>query len=309
MFTLPSVNTLLKTPTMYHLKPFSFFVVPVLLIACGFAGLTKQAVGQTVRFETNVGNIQVQLHPNDAPIAVANFLSYVNAAAGSNYEGTFFHRSINNFIIQGGGFYIPVGGIADPVPVMTEVLEDEFGMPVLDEFGTPIEVPITVDNEFGISNTRGTLAFAKLGGDPDSATNQWFFNTADNSGVPPLGLDFQNGGFTVFGTVVSGLDVVDAIQAVDTFNLDAADPGTFDNVPLINNGADFVAVNRIVVVPVLLGDVNLDGAVTFGDIPPFIELLISGGYQGEADCDQSAMVEFADIPPFIAILIDQAGSQ
>jgi len=217
MFTLPSVNTLLKTPTMYHLKPFSFFVVPVLLIACGFAGLTKQAVGQTVRFETNVGNIEVQLHPNDAPIAVANFLSYVNAAAGSNYEGTFFHRSIN--------------------------------------------------------------------GDPDSATNQWFFNTADNSGVPPLGLDFQNGGFTVFGTVVSGLDVVDAIQAVDTFNLDAADPGTFDNVPLINNGADFVAVNRIVVVPVLLGDVS------------------------EADCDQSAMVEFADIPTFIAILIDQAGSQ
>ena len=271
---------------MYHLKPFSFFVVPVLLIACGFAGLTKQAVGQTVRFETNVGNIEVQLHPNDAPIAVANFLSYVNAAAGSNYEGTFFHRSINNFIIQGGGFYIPVGGIANSVPTLP-----------------PIQ------NEFGISNTRGTLAFAKLGGDPDSATNQWFFNTADNSGVPPLGLDFQNGGFTVFGTVVSGLDVVDAIQAVDTFNLDAADPGTFDNVPLINNGADFVAVNRIVVVPVLLGDVNLDGAVTFGDIPPFIELLISGGYQGEADCDQSAMVEFADIPPFIAILIDQAGSQ
>ncbi len=294
---------------MYHLKPFSFFVVPVLLIACGFAGLTKQAVGQTVRFETNVGNIEVQLHPNDAPLSVANFLSYVNAPAGSNYDGSFIHRAVPNFVVQGGGFYLPVDGLADPVPVMTEVLEDEFGMPVLDEFGTPIEVPITVDNEFGISNTRGTLAFAKLGGDPDSATNQWFFNTADNSGVPPLGLDFQNGGFTVFGTVVSGLDVVDAIQAVDTFNLDAADPGTFDNVPLINNGADFVAVNRIVVVPVLLGDVNLDGAVTFGDIPPFIDLLISGGYQSEADCDQSAMVEFADIPTFIAILIDQAGSQ
>ena len=294
---------------MYHLKPFSFFVVPVLLIACAFAGLTKQAVGQTVRFETNVGNIEVQLHPNDAPLSVANFLSYVNAPAGSNYDGSFIHRAVPNFVVQGGGFDLPVDGLADPVPVMTEVLEDEFGMPVLDEFGTPIEVPITVDNEFGISNTRGTLAFAKLGGDPDSATNQWFFNTADNSGVPPLGLDFQNGGFTVFGTVVSGLDVVDAIQAVDTFNLDAADPGTFDNVPLINNGADFVAVNRIVVVPVLLGDVNLDGAVTFGDIPPFIDLLISGGYQSEADCDQSAMVEFADIPTFIAILIDQAGSQ
>ena len=282
---------------MFQLKPFSFLLLVCLStsLAIGLTGSPKLAFGQTVRFETNVGDIEVQLHPNDAPLSVANFLSYVNAPDvvnddGSterrNYDGTFIHRSVPGFIVQGGGFFAPVNGTVTEVPAQAPIM-----------------------NEFGISNTRGTLAFAKLGGDPDSATNQWFFNTADNSGVPPLGLDFQNGGFTVFGTVVSGLDVVDAIQAVDTFNLDAADPGTFDNVPLINNGADFVAVNRIVVVPVLLGDVNLDGAVTFGDIPPFIELLISGGYQGEADCDQSAMVEFADIPPFIAILIDQAGSQ
>ncbi len=263
---------------MYHLKQVLFFVVAGILVAFGSSGLTSKVVGQTVRFETNVGNIEVQLHPNDAPIAVANFLSYVNAPAGSNYDGTFFHRSISNFIIQGGGFYLPENGVANSVPSMP-----------------PIR------NEFGISNTRGTLAFAKLGGNPDSATNQWFFNTADNS----ANLDVQNGGFTVFGTVVSGMNIVDAIEAVDTFNLDAEDPGTFDNVPLINDGSNFVIVNTITVVSVLLGDVNLDGAVSFEDIPIFIDLLTTGSYQNEADCDQNATLDFADIPAFIAILTGQ----
>ena len=187
---------------MFQIKPLSLLLLSASL-AIGLAGSFNQAVGQTVRFQTNVGDIEVQLHPNDAPIAVANFLSYVNAPAGSNYDGTFFHRSVTNFIVQGGGFYLPVDGIADDVPSQPPIV-----------------------NEFGISNTRGTLAFAKLGGDPDSATNQWFFNTEDNS----ENLDFQNGGFTVFGTVVSGLDIVDAIQAAPLFNFG----GPFTSVPLIN---------------------------------------------------------------------------
>lgn len=263
---------------MYQLKPSSFLQLASLIafLTIGLAGSHQQAVGQTVRFETNVGDIEVQLHPNDAPIAVANFLSYVNAPAGSNYEDTFFHRSISNFIVQGGGFYAPVNGVANEVPTQAPIV-----------------------NEFGISNTRGTIAFAKMGGDPDSATNQWFFNTADNS----ANLDAQNGGFTVFGSVVSGMNVVDAIQATPTYNLDAADPGVFDNVPLINNASDFIVVNSISVVTVLLGDVNLDGAVTFADIPAFIALLTNGTFQNEADCDQSATVDFGDIPAFIAILI------
>ena len=266
---------------MFQLKPFSLLLLAASL-AIGLAGSPKQAVGQTVRFETNVGDIEVQLHPNEAPIAVANFLSYANGPVGSNYDGTFFHRSITSFIIQGGGFFLPVDGIANEVPTQPPIV-----------------------NEFGISNTRGTLAFAKLGGDPDSATNQWFFNTTDNGGMPPLGLDFQNGGFTVFGTVVSGLDIVDAIQAAPTFNLDPVDPGTFDNVPLLNGGAEFVIVNSVTVVPVLLGDVNLDSFVDFADIPSFIAVLSAGGYQSEADGNQSATVDFADIPAFIAILIGQ----
>ena len=287
---------------MFHLKSFSLFLLIGLVfsLASGVAGSAKYAIGQTVRFETNVGDIDVLLHPNDAPIAVANFLSYANAPAGSNYDGTFFHRSINNFVLQGGGIYVP----------QDRVLGNSISVPA--------QPPIV--NEFGRSNIRGTIAFAKLGGDPDSATNQWFFNTDDNGGVPPLGLDFQNGGFTVFGSVVSGMNVVDQIQDSSIFNF-GMDP--FTNLPLLNIGADFtpvndiadffivnseaefVVVNSVTVVPVLLGDVNLDGAVNFADIPSFITLLTSGGYQNEGDVDQSATVDFADIPAFIAVLIGQ----
>jgi len=233
---------------------------------------------QTVVFSTNLGDVQVELAGEDAPLTVANFLSYVNESTGNNYDGTFFHRSIvspNLSIIQGGGFYLPIGGSVASVPSKPPVV-----------------------NEFGISNTRGTIAMAKLGGNPDSATNQWFFNTADNS----ANLDAQNGGFTVFGTVTSGMDVVDAIQALNAFNLDAADPGTFDNVPLIDS-ADFVAVNSIYVL--VLGDVNLDDSVDFADISPFISVLSGSEFQAEADTDQSGTVDFRDISPFIRLLSGQ----
>ncbi|MCL4116707.1 UNVERIFIED_CONTAM: hypothetical protein GTU68_042635 [Idotea baltica] len=226
-----------------------------------------------------MGEIQVELATNDAPLTAANFLSYVNESAGSNYDGTFFHRSIlspNDLeIIQGGGFYLPVNGIAGSVPSKPPVV-----------------------NEYGISNTRGTIAMAKVGELPDSATNNWFFNTADNG----PNLDTQNGGFTVFGTVTAGMDVVDAIQALNTFNLDAADPGTFDNVPLFND-AELVALNSIRVL--IVGDVNLDDNVNFSDISPFISILSAGDFQAEADIDQSGVVDFSDIAPFIALLSGQ----
>jgi cyclophilin family peptidyl-prolyl cis-trans isomerase len=284
---------------MFQLKPLSFLLLTSLTASMlmGVPGTHERVVAQTVRFETNVGNIEVQLHPNDAPLTVANFLSYVNADAGSNYDGTFLHRSVPNFIVQGGGFYTPVqlytiAGFSTPF-----VIEDR----------VPAQLP--VPNEFGISNTRGTIAMAKLGGDPDSATNQWFFNIADNS----ANLDNQNGGFTVFGTVVLGLDIVDAIQTFGRINLNPPDqsnpsdpfnagrPGAFGTVPLVN-GNNFVIVNTVSVVDVLLGDVNLDGTVSFADIPAFINVLTAGNFQNEADCDQSATVDFADIPAFIAIL-------
>ena len=249
-----------------------FHVLIPLLLSLICVGLNPLQA-QTVVFNTNLGDIKVELASAAAPVTVQNFMSYVNAAAGSNYDGTFFHRSINNFIVQGGGFYVPVDGLATPVPTQPPIV-----------------------NEFGISNTRGTIAMAKLGGDPDSATNQWFFNTADNS----ANLDNQNGGFTVFGTVTSGMEVVDAIEALPAFDLDGPGSATFDNVPLTNNGSELVVINRISII--VLGDVNLDGTADFLDIAPFIALLSATDFQDEADCDCSGTVNFLDIAPFIAIL-------
>jgi len=137
------------------------------------------AANTRLLIETDCGDIQVTLYDDTAPVTVANFLSYVN---NGDYDNTFFHRSVVGFILQGGGF-----------EVITNVITQ---IPQMD--------PIA--NEFGASNIRGTLAMAKLSGDPDSATSQWFINLADNS----TNLDNQNGGFTVFGQV-DNMSVVDNI--------------------------------------------------------------------------------------------------
>jgi cyclophilin family peptidyl-prolyl cis-trans isomerase/PKD repeat protein len=133
-----------------------------------------------VRLTTSMGDIVFEL-VDDAPITTANFLTYVNEEF---YDGTIFHRVISGFVVQGGGF----------LPGMIEK--------------TGVHDPI--QNEFKHSNVRGTVAMAKVGGDPDSATSQFFVNLVDNS----ANLDTQNGGFTVFANVVEGMDVVDAIAAV-----------------------------------------------------------------------------------------------
>jgi cyclophilin family peptidyl-prolyl cis-trans isomerase len=148
---------------------------------------TAQAsAGPIVRFATSLGNIDVQLLPNDAPNTVANFLSYVNSGA---YANTFFHRAVSPpnglSVIQGGGDQL-VNGQISTIPA-----------------GSPIR------NEFKDPNVRGTLAMALSGSDPNSATNEWFFNVADNSAA----LDAQH--FTVFGKVLdpASLSVMDAIFA------------------------------------------------------------------------------------------------
>lgn len=147
---------------------------------------------EIVQIETDRGVIKLELFSDDAPLTVENFLGYVD---NGHYNGTFFHRSVPGFVLQGGGFaFTPDQG-------------DFFSSGTSRIFqGNPVM------NEPGISNLRGTVAMAKLGGDPDSATNQWFFNLADNS----ANLDSQNGGFTVFGQVIEdGMTVVDAIAAFD----------------------------------------------------------------------------------------------
>ncbi|OPZ26062.1 MAG: Peptidyl-prolyl cis-trans isomerase A precursor [Lentisphaerae bacterium ADurb.BinA184] len=133
----------------------------------------------------------VALYDGQTPLSVANLVKYIT---DGDYNGTFVHRSMSGFIIQGGGYKLANNAI-ESVPA-----------------------DAAVPNEPKRSNLRGTIAMAKLGGNPDSATSEWFFNLADNT----ANLDFQNGGFTAFGEIIAGLDTVDAIAALPTVNLGGA---------------------------------------------------------------------------------------
>jgi len=162
-------------------------------------GLSAADQGTVVRMETSIGNIEVELFDTVAPLTVDNFMNYVN---DGDFTNSFIHRSIPDFIIQGGGFTFENGAVGN----------------------VPTAPPII--NEFNRSNIRGTIAMAKISGDPDSATSEWFFNLTDNSAI----LDAQNGGFTVFGQVIgSGMDVVDAIAVLTVWNAG----GVFTDLPLI----------------------------------------------------------------------------
>jgi cyclophilin family peptidyl-prolyl cis-trans isomerase len=180
------------------------------------------------RWSTSEGVMNVRLLRDTTPRTFSNFRRYMDAG---NFDNIFFTRSVPGFIIQGGSLQISP---------QNQVVEG------------PVRDPIL--NEFARSNTRGTIAMAKQGGDPNSATNQFFFNLGDNSG----NLDAQNGGFTVFGDVVgsSGLAVMDAIAARPTEDLSdqigpfaATDVST---VPIrgasadpLNPSRDLVTIRRI----------------------------------------------------------------
>ena len=141
------------------------------------------------------------------PLTAANFLSYVD---DGSYASTIVHRSLPGFVVQGGGFKAP-----------TAASNQAGGSP------TAITAKPAVTNEPGNSNVRGTIALAKLPDNPNSGTNEWFFNLGNNA----ANLDSQNGGFTAFGRVLgTGMTVVDAMAAVPTYNFG----GTFTNLPLRN---------------------------------------------------------------------------
>jgi cyclophilin family peptidyl-prolyl cis-trans isomerase len=148
------------------------------------------------RFQTSEGNIDINLFESRTA-TVENFLRYVNNVNfAGNYDNSLFHRLDKDFVLQGGGFKFNDAGTTTATT-----------FPPINDFA-----PIA--NEPGISNTRGTIAMAKLGGNPNSATNEFFFNLEDNGGVAPNGLDFQNGGFTVFGEVTTaGQQVIDQIES------------------------------------------------------------------------------------------------
>jgi peptidyl-prolyl cis-trans isomerase A (cyclophilin A) len=171
--------------------------LPVMASAAGTtaaAPATAQTV--TVLLKTSQGPITLELYPAKAPKTVANFVAYVQSG---QYAGTIFHRVIPGFMIQGGGF-----------------------TPAMSEKSTRDPIPLEAQN--GLSNTVGALAMARTS-NPNSATAQFFINTADNKG-----LDYprpDGNGYAVFGRVSAGMDVVKKIEAVPTGNR-----GPMSDVPL-----------------------------------------------------------------------------
>jgi len=181
----------------------SIIVVSVAIIAALFvliqppqaAPNAAESKNQIVVLETSKGSIEIELYPDKAPLTVANFLQYVEEG---HYDGTVFHRVMNGFMIQGGGF----------LPNGTQ---------------KPVHAPIKLESNNGVKNEIGTIAMARTNA-PDSATAQFFINVVDNAV-----LDYAQGnpGYAVFGHVISGMDTVNAIKVVST-----STRGMYENWPV-----------------------------------------------------------------------------
>jgi cyclophilin family peptidyl-prolyl cis-trans isomerase len=215
-------------------------------------------VTDAMRLTTVLGNIDIELFGQQTPITVTNFLKYVDQgryfifdATANQTASSFIHRSVPGFVIQGGGFIgtvnpSPTPGSANNNVLVTQVLS----------FGA-------IKNEPGISNNRGTIAMAKVAGDPNSATSEWFINLADNGGSPN-NLDTQNGGFTVFGKVINNtMTTVDSIAAVPIFNFGAP----FDSLPLRNyTPQNPVKVPNLVSIPTITHIIPLKATSDNGNV-------------------------------------------
>ena len=153
----------------------------------GGGGAAASAERPRVALETSKGKIVLELEAKKAPKSVENFLGYVRSG---HFDGTVFHRVIKDFMIQGGGF--------------------DAGMRQ-----KPVGAAIANEAVNGLRNERGTIAMARTM-DPHSATAQFFINTVDNRALDYKSSTPQGWGYAVFGKVVEGMDVVDAIEAVRT---------------------------------------------------------------------------------------------
>jgi peptidyl-prolyl cis-trans isomerase A (cyclophilin A) len=175
------------------------------LVVLGLAAGSAALAQQKVKLATSKGDIVIELDAAKAPKTVANFLQYVK---DGHYDGTIFHRVIDNFMIQGGGFNASM-------------------------HEKPTRPPIPLESANGLANVRGSVAMARTMV-PDSATAQFFINVKDNAFLDRANSRDGNG-YAVFGKVVSGMDVVDKIKLVPTGNR-----GPHGNVP-----TDPVTINKV----------------------------------------------------------------
>lgn len=157
----------------------------IILLAALFASFSAFAANPVVIMETSAGTIEIELNEEKAPVSVKNFLSYVDKKF---YDKTIFHRVINNFMIQGGGFE-------------EGIKEKKTGAPIINEAKN------------GLKNEPGTIAMARTN-DPNSATSQFFINVANNESLNYPSPDGH--GYAVFGKVTTGMHIVNRIKMVKT---------------------------------------------------------------------------------------------
>ncbi|MGB4810967.1 MAG: peptidylprolyl isomerase [Methylophilaceae bacterium] len=175
---------------------FAIFMLTIFSVQA-LAAESKAVQNPQVRIETNHGNILLELYPQKAPETVTNFLQYVKSGF---YNDTIFHRVINGFMIQGGGFTTDMQEKATQAPIKNEAAN-------------------------GLNNDMGTIAMARTG-DPDSATAQFFINLVNNHALNYRGDNPEEIGYCVFGRVLTGMEVVREIATANTGNV-----GPFGNVP------------------------------------------------------------------------------
>jgi peptidyl-prolyl cis-trans isomerase A (cyclophilin A) len=245
------------------------------LKAALLTGLLTASIGAQatiVKFETSLGDIEVNLFDEYTPATVANFLAYVE---NGSYNNTFIHRSVKGFVVQGGGYAYDSSLIE---------LSNIERTPHIETFPPVINEPV-------LSNQRGTIAMAKRGTDPNSAQAEWFFNVVNNS----ASLDNQNEGFTVFGQVSEeSLAVIDRINNLRVLNLGFNTP--FTSMPLHNyTELDYIARepitdnNRVMILNVEIIDPAVDTAADLEPVlaikqtpPPPAKKKKSGGATGGA---------------------------
>jgi peptidyl-prolyl cis-trans isomerase A (cyclophilin A) len=190
-------------------------IAPVFIAAAAIFSIATSALAQEaprVKFATTAGDFVVEVYPDKAPKTVANFLQYVNE---KHYNGTLFHRVIENFMLQGGGFDAKYSQKPTRAPVAHE------GREAL--------------AKGGLKNVVGTLAMARTS-DPQSATAQFFINVNDNAFLDPTPQQF---GYTVFGKVISGMDVIQKIKATPT-GAGGPFPSDVPKTPILINSATLV---------------------------------------------------------------------
>gem|GEM_PF-489709 len=261
--------TIMKIAKKYG---FSSACLIVLVLVTGAA--RAAIVRMNVQFgSTPQGDVFIELFDTPttthtaAPVTVANFLSYIDDGMGKRrYDGTFIHRRQTSFVIQGGGFkYDPTLGA--------------FGIASAPHI--PVDPPIINEFDPSRSNIRGRIAMAKVGGNPDSATSEWFINLADNS----ANLDTQNGGFTAFGQVLGdGMTIVDLIAGLPI--APAGTGGSFSALPVANGyvapapvtAANLVTINMVAspyLPPLFVEPAPLDFGPTQPGLVPVTQRLVT----------------------------------